>query len=223
MINLKHIYYINLNERLLKKEFIENQLSNIRLPHTRVNGIICENFLDYPIESKIKYGSAKHKGTIGCFLAHMKCLEKIYKKYQHIHNNQYFIILEDDTRFDASVLHDIQHLSIPDDWEVLFINSAKQYEWSPNLDPAYCINPNLYKIYDIYPRFLGAFFYVLNISAIEKILKLQDKIIIYEDFDLFVYQQCVCYTYLTKKVSINRKYKSDRDPDHEDNSFKEEG
>jgi glycosyl transferase family 25 len=75
--DIKHIFYINLDHRLDRKEHVEAQLSKVGLKgFQRFNAIKMEN------------------GAVGCSMSHLKLLQTALKKdYEHI------LILEDDITF----------------------------------------------------------------------------------------------------------------------------
>jgi GR25 family glycosyltransferase involved in LPS biosynthesis len=74
--DIKHAFYINLDSRPDRKEFVETQLKTIGIEATRFNAIKLKN------------------GAIGCSMSHLKCLE-IAKanKWPHV------LIVEDDINF----------------------------------------------------------------------------------------------------------------------------
>jgi len=74
--NIQHAFYINLDSRPDRKEFVEAQLKTIGIKATRFDAIKLKN------------------GAIGCSMSHLKCLEiaKI-NKWDHI------LIVEDDITF----------------------------------------------------------------------------------------------------------------------------
>ena len=74
--DIQHAFYINLDSRPDRKEFVEAQLKTIGIEATRFNAIKLKN------------------GAIGCSMSHLKCLE-IAKanKWNHV------LIVEDDIHF----------------------------------------------------------------------------------------------------------------------------
>lgn len=74
--DIKNVFYINLESRTDRKQFIEKQMKNLDLNATRFNAI-------------------KHKtGAIGCSLSHLQLL-KLAKEQ----NFEHILILEDDIHF----------------------------------------------------------------------------------------------------------------------------
>lgn len=74
--DIKNTFYINLEHRTDRKEYVENELNNIGIKSTRFNAIKMTN------------------GAIGCSLSHLKILEDA-KKNQLDH----ILIVEDDITF----------------------------------------------------------------------------------------------------------------------------
>lgn len=74
--DIKNIYYINLESRIDRKQFIEKQMNNLDLNAKRFNAI-------------------KHKtGAIGCSLSHLQLL-----KFAKQENFEHILIFEDDIHF----------------------------------------------------------------------------------------------------------------------------
>ena len=74
--NINHVYYINLESRVDRKQHVEEQLSKIGLQATRFNAI------------KLK------DGAVGCSISHLKCLEMAKQN-----NWEHIMIVEDDILF----------------------------------------------------------------------------------------------------------------------------
>ena len=74
--DIKHIFYINLEERTDRKEHVEKQLSNIGLVGERFNAIKLTN------------------GALGCSMSHLKIIENAKKN-----NLSHVLVIEDDIEF----------------------------------------------------------------------------------------------------------------------------
>jgi glycosyl transferase family 25 len=74
--DIKHAFYINLENRTDRKEYVEEQLKSIGINAERFNAVKMEN------------------GAVGCSLSHFKCLEIAYKN-----NWDHILICEDDITF----------------------------------------------------------------------------------------------------------------------------
>lgn len=109
--DIQHVFYINLEHRVDRKFYVENQLKNIGIQNAeRFNAIKLKN------------------GALGCSMSHLKCLETAKKqKWDHI------LIVEDDITFlDPSlfVKQFNQFLSIHKVWDVVLIggNNVPPYQ-----------------------------------------------------------------------------------------------
>jgi len=74
--DIKHAYYINLDYRTDRKEYVEKQLHNIGINATRFEAIKMQN------------------GAIGCSMSHLKLLQEAVKN-----NLDHILIVEDDITF----------------------------------------------------------------------------------------------------------------------------
>ena len=214
MINkINHIYYINLDNRYNRRRSMEEQLLSLGFPYTRIPGVDCVKFIDYPIPDYIEKGSPRHKGTVGCFLAHKQCLEYIYSNNAD-HQNNNSLILEDDSKISNGLIDELESIELPKDCDILFINSIghnKNRLKFPYPDKSYFISSNMCKIYTIYPYFVGAHCYVVNDKKLSSLLNKINNTKIYEDYDMFLFKRFNCYTYISSNFDL-KWYKSDRDP-----------
>lgn len=215
------LFFINLDNRKRKRKIMEKQLFNSSIPFTRISGVNCLDFIKYKIKNITNYNLSYHKGLIGCFLAHKKCLQYIQSLFQNKNNNKKFIITEDDIFFKKTLFKEIQELSVPLDCDILFLNSAC-LKGRPAPNKKMLVSENLYKINESYPTFMGAFFYIITYDVITRVLDKMQKIDLYEDLDMFLFNNFNCYTYITKNLSLI-DFKSDRDPEAQHNKNKLEG
>lgn len=136
---IDHIFYINLDEDVYKRNHMHNMLSTIGQPFDRFKAI-CPTPKDVEpggqyrkFFSKSKVLEARsyfqnkshnlnielfHLRTLGCYLSHYKLLEYIYDKYKSFTN---VLILEDDVRLFKSTL-DLATSTlnlIKQDWDIL--------------------------------------------------------------------------------------------------------
>lgn len=220
-MKIEKAYYINLDSRKKKKEFMERQLGSCGLPYSRIPGVDLTEFSHFNIVDSIRSGSLRHKGTVGCFLAHQRCLEAVAQESQKT-GSGFYAIFEDDVGFDCGIFETISSLVLPNEFEILLINSALQYPGKPAPDPRYLVSESIYRVYTIYPVFLGAFFYVLNVSTALKVLDKMKKVKVYEDYDMFLFKNFECYTYINGGVYVE-KFKSDRDVEAKYNLRRFEG
>ncbi len=99
--NIKNAFYINLESRTDRKEYVEKQLQNIGITATRFNAIKLEN------------------GAAGCSMSHLRCIETAKKnQWDHV------LIVEDDITFlnpGLFVNNLNRFLERHNDWDVLLI------------------------------------------------------------------------------------------------------
>jgi hypothetical protein len=80
--DIKHVFYINLESRVDRRQNIENQLPSVGLTH-------FERFNAIKLADK-----SSNSGRVGCTLSHIKCIELAKERgYSHV------LICEDDTIF----------------------------------------------------------------------------------------------------------------------------
>jgi len=108
--DIKHTFYINLLERLDRKEHVEGELKSLGITGERFNAIKLPN------------------GAIGCSMSHLKCLEIAKEnKWSHV------LIIEDDIKFLNPELFKKQintFLSNHTEWDVVIFggNNVPPYE-----------------------------------------------------------------------------------------------
>lgn len=108
--DIKHIFYINLEHRVDRKEHVENQLATIGLKGKRFNAIKMVN------------------GAIGCSMSHLKLLQEAVKnELPHI------LIVEDDITFLEPTLFKNQinkFFELHDKWDVVLLagNNMPPYQ-----------------------------------------------------------------------------------------------
>jgi GR25 family glycosyltransferase involved in LPS biosynthesis len=202
--------YINLDSRIDKHINIKHQLRNFK-DQFRTPGIVCDNFFDYPIIDEIKDNPPRHKGTIGCFLAHKKALTELMIR-SNPNSKNYVMVVEDDIVINSKFWENIESLYPPLNDGIIFFDSMR----INNLDYNMQIQENLWPIYSDYPVFCGAFCYAVSIKNLPLILNILNSVTIYNDFDRFIYchpnLQNLCYK--TDMITVNASFLSDRDPTH---------
>lgn len=99
--DIKHAFYINLEQRTERKEYVENQLDSIGIKANRFNAIKLEN------------------GAVGCSLSHLKCLKiALENEWDHV------LICEDDITFlnPELFINQFNHfLEEVNDWDVVLL------------------------------------------------------------------------------------------------------
>lgn len=217
-MNIRQITYINLDCRKVRNGFMEKQLSRQKIPYSRTTGVVCEDFASYGIVPNIEVGSARHKGTIGCFLAHKKALLGVLES--DCGEEEMTLVLEDDVKFCDLFWVFVEKSEFPEDADILFFNATRQYRGKPWPTKN---EKDLYLIDQGFPMFFGAFAYAINKSKAREAVEKMESLKTYGDVDCdFYYTKFKCYTLLTKTLAISR-FASDRDPNSSFNKGKKIG
>lgn len=187
---------------------MERQLSAQETPYFRTSGVVCEDFLSRQIQESpgLTSGSARHKGTVGCFLAHKSALDSLRSRTT---GDCFVMVFEDDIFIHPQFWSLLNDLDFPANAEMLFFNSAFQYRKKPV--PKLRAD-NIYKIDQGYPVFIGAFSYLVKLSMLDDMIKKMDGVSVYQDVDQFYYSNFSCYTFCGPFMRV-LGFKSDRDPD----------
>lgn len=137
-MKIDKIYYINLDKRKDRKEFMEDQLSTIEIPYERFSAIrpteqeLANHFENSHFETFYKrmepwITRMKNKGrdctgkvvlgTLGCYLSHYF----IHKKASESSHGNY-LVLEDDWTGIAQSIKELQSVfdngHVPNDWDI---------------------------------------------------------------------------------------------------------
>lgn len=209
---IDYITYINLDYRIDKFYHINKQLHVCNIPYFKTQGVVCENYLYYPIEDNdITNNPSRYKGTIGCFLSHIQAINNLLDRSEDLSDN-YIMVLEDDVVIDSNFWNYLLNLETDSKFDFIFFNSGKE------LDRSKCLNLDyqLYQVYDDYPIFCGAFCYAIHTSKLKTVKEKLTNINIYKDFDRFIYTHKELYNacYQTDLIMVDSKFSSDRDPTH---------
>jgi hypothetical protein len=167
--NIDHIYWINLDSSIKRKEKMDSILNNIDVLSTRIKAI---NGISEELDIKNTYFQ-KNEGYIypnntnieyAVILSHLKALEEINKNYTHnIQNNNVSLICEDDLslEFIPNWTTNLEKIinNAPEDWEIIMlgyftlnINFVSDYrKWDNDWSAlSYLINhKSLYKLNEI--------------------------------------------------------------------------
>jgi len=142
-MKIDKIYYINLDKRKDRKEFMEDQLSTIEIPYERFSAIrpteqeLANHFENSHFETfykrmdgwlkKKNHSTSKILGTLGCYLSHYF----VQKKANESSHGDY-LVLEDDWTGIAQSIKELQSVfdnsHVPNDWDIFgsFWGSHKQ-------------------------------------------------------------------------------------------------
>lgn len=222
-MNLSVITYINLEIRKDKLDSITNQLLDSNITTFKTIGEVVEDYIKYPALEHITKYENTYKGTIGCFLAHKKAIQNLinYTSYNNIDRYNYCMIVEDDVLIQKNFWEYIEKINLSHikNFDILFIHSVFQRKaYIKLLDPNYCIdkNNNIWDIYTDFPMFCGAYCYIIQVKNLHKIYALLNNVSTYKDVDMYLFSNPTLnnLSLLTSLISVNNKFKSDRDPNH---------
>ena len=93
---LDHILWINLDRSIHRKDHMNDLLSKIDVPNTRISAVDGKNIDKYQFQN-LKYTHKLSDSEKACSLSHIKAIN--YIKNHNINGN-YFMICEDDISFD---------------------------------------------------------------------------------------------------------------------------
>lgn len=128
--------YINLDHREDRRVHIKQQLSGFDIIADRVRGVYYHE-IEKP-SPKFNYMASLSKGQVGCYTAHINCLERAYKLGQNA------LIFEDDAHlcsdFDIRMEY-IQNYLNNNDWDIFWLGGT--YHIEPTWHPVGHTNPNL--------------------------------------------------------------------------------
>ena len=206
-MNIYNILYINLNFRKDRSSHIERQLATCSTPHSRVSGVVALDYEKYKTEPYVSKNPLTYKGTIGCFLSHIKAITSISGVES---SKDYLMIIEDDVNIDNKFWSYLKKLNPSPEFDFIFFNSGRVLSNDCCIDSSqglWCIDGD-------YPNFCGAFCYAIPINKLSDIQNKISSVETYIDFDRFIFthpslKSC---TYQNKLVSMNCKFSSDRNP-----------
>ena len=173
LANLPHILWINLDKDKQRKKHMESQFSKYNLANTRIEAIDGENYNDYCHYDK-KLTTKNEKGTLGCFLSHIKAME-------HFVNTpdlgEYCLIAEDDLSFEylpfwkKTFWHYIKEA--PKDFNIIQLTVTYAYIYL-----TYCkhLHPRKHSLLKHEDYMYGAGIYLIKREAAEILLMFISKI-----------------------------------------------
>jgi GR25 family glycosyltransferase involved in LPS biosynthesis len=203
-----NVAYINMDHRVDKNDAITKELKTCpEIPITRFSGHYATNFCDYQVENYITHGSHRHRGVIGCWIAHQKLLES----YKDNINDDWLLVFEDDAKIFSAFWIFSSIIQPPEDTEILFFDT---YKSKNPIDPKHIIDNN-YKIYNIYgswPNFVGTHCYAIKYSAINKVYNILNSVKVYKDIDGYIFNNpnIIKYNCQSQLIKTNNNLSSDR-------------
>jgi hypothetical protein len=223
-MKIVHGTFINLAYRTDKLRHITGQINKLPIPFLRTEGVVVTTVEPYRVEDYIEHGSLRHRGIVGCFLAHRNALANLLELAQcrRFDADDYVLVIEDDVRIDARFLDHVMRLPDCGFADLVFFDIANLAGKNPkepgvDLDRSHLVDErnDLYYVYDSFPAFMGAFCYAVKTKRLRVIVDRLDKTQTYKDVDGFYYQNFRCYAYITHLISVDGSFYSDRHFDAE--------
>lgn len=170
LINLPHILWINLEKDKIRKQHMESLFSKYNLSNTRVEGIQGTQYLNYCHPKKL-LKTGEEKGTLGCFLSHVKALDYFVNTPAL---GEYCLIAEDDLSFEYLPFWEKTFWDyIPKDFNVVQLTVTYAYIFLKNYRH---LHPKKHIITSHKNYMYGAGCYLIKRKAAERLLKLVPKI-----------------------------------------------
>jgi Glycosyltransferase family 25 (LPS biosynthesis protein)/Polysaccharide pyruvyl transferase len=124
------VFIINLEKDKDRRDLVLNQFAKLpgfkpKIVQAVYGRLLSENVCEILTQEK---NWANHKGTIGCFLSHVKAWEEVSRA-----SEPFAVVLEDDA--DATGLRRLASLTVPDDAEIVFINDRMSPAEGPPAEP----------------------------------------------------------------------------------------
>lgn len=219
-LQIHQIYIINLNKDGKRLDYIKKQcnqaniLNYIRYPaidgeSLNIENLQTRNILKLNKKSFFNHNTNKRNSlynSIGCALSHTNLWNKISKTI-----NQNILILEDDIIIPPKFNKLLNELSIPQNWDIIFLGGSRIYGSfiNSNIVKANTSNNVLYNC--------GLFAYIINSKSASKIIKLCSPISTYIDVQLnrhfnklncyYVYPNLIKHNYNMESTRLNNNYK----------------
>ena len=205
-ISIDKIYVINMEKDVKRKEDTLKSFEKYKIPLLAINN-------NYEIRKaedwtkKIAPKSFKgptNGGAYGCCISHLKCIDDAIEK-----NYDTILIMEDDLMYHKNFIEEWNSISIPNDWNILYL-SATQIKWDKIvLDE----NKKYYKAL----KSLGGTAYILKKNLFQYIKKLffefrkpidELLIIVQEKFNCIVLYPNLCINYMNESnIRKNNSWK----------------
>ena len=223
--NLYKIYYINLDERPDRRDYMDDLLSKLEVPFEKHSGFkpIFGNFRVKGTYENYFYNRARVKsrifiksvqnelmGIIGCLGSYIQLLEKIKDETPPF--NQYIIILEDDAFISTLTLNKInQTMNENQDIDILRINPTF-FKNAIKLNAVDEIKPDFYKITRNTYYCGGTHINVIPTCFIHKIINYLKKSIVMPIDSLFSFNYLQSYfLFINEEYSFNEELRLKND------------
>ncbi len=198
--NIDIIYYINIDWATERRNNMENMLSQINIPYTRINAVDGENISDDALYDNFIFEDDNNrlkKKEYACLLSHLNTLLTFYKsEYEHA------LVLEDDMTLEYSIYWDKKIKKImddaPEDWDIIMLNYCIRNKLP---DKLYTLNKSVYM--NINNDYASAGAYIINKRGVKKLLNeiyFNNRFILKKDYiyyaDIYIYNLLNTYVYL---------------------------
>ena len=137
---IEHTFCINLKRRVDRWKVMESKFRRLNLSAERVEAVDGKEIFYKDAEPLTRY-------ELGCLLSHRKCFELAKERgYKN------FLLLEDDVFFVPNFNKKLEEAlkDIPDDWDMIYLGSLLEQNWSPLYDMSFSFTPiknNIWKAY----------------------------------------------------------------------------
>lgn len=170
--NIACIYYINLQSRIDRNNYIQDHLRE-RFPDKKIqrfDAFYRTNPCNYPfIQKKCNDVSivSKHPGIIGCYASHLCLLKTLDHKYKFDSEGKFVLIFEDDTYMEPEFIDKLKEPFTLKSWNILLginpncdinvdqINPLDLYKKDKHIFGTNIVIYNLDNIHDIYKKVLS--------------------------------------------------------------------
>lgn len=125
-INIDNIYVINMEKDIKRKENTIESFEKYKIANlSKNNSYEIRKADDWSQRLSPKsFRGPTNGGAYGCCISHLKCIDDaIEKKYNTI------LIMEDDLMFNKNFIEEWNSISIPNNWNILYL-SATQIRWN---------------------------------------------------------------------------------------------
>ena len=171
------VYYLNLNKDMTRRHYMESQFKRNNIKATRIPAIYgknSENITNGVIQGMRFINDFDiTRSELGCSLSHIIAIKKAYEN-----NDEYAVILEDDTSIDLMKLwdEDLPDLikKIEEDWDIIQLSNSNRYIDINNDNIVTKWNKHMW----------GTYSYLISRKGMEKILSIMyinDTIVLNKD------------------------------------------
>ena len=170
--NIECIYYINLESRVDRNNYIQGHLKE-RFPDKtiqRFEALDRSIPRNYPfVEDKCNGATivSTHPGIVGCYASHLCLLKTLDHKYKFDSRGKFVLIFEDDTYMEPEFIDKLKEPFTLDTWNILLginpncninvnqINALDLYKKDKHIFGTNIVIYNLDNIHDIYKKVLS--------------------------------------------------------------------